>query len=75
MQKTRFVCFEQLLARRGMGDEARSNYSILGWLSLIQLSLAFLHQSYKHYQQHRTNTNKSTSQTSYQELARYKPFN
>ena len=52
----------QLLVRRGIGEESRSNYSILGWLPLIQLAVAFLHQSYKLYQQHNRNTRKTKSQ-------------
>ena len=63
---------KQLLVRRGIGDESKSNYSILGWLSLIQLSVAFLHQSFKLYQQHTTKTSRSPSHKapSYQELTR-----
>ena len=64
----KYMFIVQLLVRRGIGEESRSNYGILGWLSLIQLAVAFLHQSYKLYQQHNRNTRKTNSQgQSYQE--------
>ena len=68
-QRVISTCIVQLLVRRGIGEESRSNYSILGWLSLIQLAVAFLHQSYKLYQQHNRNTRKTNSQgQSYKEF-------